>query len=53
MMERKFCDEEKRQWSFGPFIRSEFPDEYSQIDSLFSGELNEIFPSEIRSQLRD
>jgi NAD(P)H-flavin reductase len=50
-MERKLRDKEKREWSFGPFIRNEFSDESKRIQFLFPDEYNEMFPKEIRSQL--
>jgi hypothetical protein len=46
-MERKLRDKEKREWSFGPFIRNES----KRIQFLFPDEYEEMFPTEIRSQL--
>lgn len=50
-MERKLRDKEKREWSFDPFIRTEFPDEHKKVQFLFPEGFNEMFPIEIRSQL--
>lgn len=51
-MEKKVYDQDKEKWSFFPFLKNEFPEEYKSAKFLFPTDFNKIFPEQILRRLK-
>lgn len=51
VMERKVFDKEKRQWSFGPYVESEFPEAAKKLNFLFNEDFDHMLPENIRNKI--